>query len=289
MTFRVGLVNNMGDAALAATERQFASLLTDAAGGEPVELRLFSLTSIARGERARAQMHGRYQPAAALADADLDAVIVTGAEPKTADLTQEACWPELARLIDWTVAEAVPTVWSCLAAHAAALRLSGVARRRLPEKLSGVFAARPVSRHPLLDHAPAMLRTPHSRLNELDADDLERAGYRVLTWSEVAGVDAFVRPGPTPTLFLQGHPEYDADTLLREYCRDLARHQRGERPARPTVPANYVPPTALARLATGGQVSPTITWRTTALALYRGWLGLIPRLAAKPALARAAS
>jgi homoserine O-succinyltransferase len=225
-------------------------------------------------------MLGRYRPADALADADLDAVIVTGAEPRTPDLDAEPYWPELARLIDWTAAEGVPAIWSCLAAHAAALRLAGVRRRRLPAKLSGVFTARRMSRHPLLAYASANLRAPHSRLNELAADALERAGLPVLSWSNEAGVDAFVRPGPAPMLFLQGHPEYEADTLLREYARDLGRFERGERATRPDLPANYVAPAAAARLAAGGDAQPANTWRNSAVALYRGWLGLIPHTAA---------
>ena len=40
-------------------------------------------------------------------------------------------------------------------------------------------------------------------------------------------------------LFLQGHPEYEAGTLLREYRRDIARFLRGEREHYPAVPQGY--------------------------------------------------
>ena len=40
-------------------------------------------------------------------------------------------------------------------------------------------------------------------------------------------------------MFLQGHPEYEADTLMREYRRDVGRFLRGERELYPREPANY--------------------------------------------------
>ena len=45
-TIQVGLVNNMPDTAMRATELQFARLLKDAAGPLDVRLRLFNLGSL---------------------------------------------------------------------------------------------------------------------------------------------------------------------------------------------------------------------------------------------------
>jgi homoserine O-succinyltransferase len=61
---------------------------------------------------------------------------------------------------------------------------------------------------------------PHSRFNGLNAADLERNGYEILSHAGGAGVDMFLRRGAGLQLFLQGHPEYESDTLLRETCRD---------------------------------------------------------------------
>ena len=288
----VGLLNNMPDAALCATERQFAGLLAEAAEGFDVELRLFELPRVRRGPEAQAHMAGRYECAAALADGGLDGLIVTGLEPRAAKLEDEAFWPALAQLIDWTEGARLPTVWSCLAAHAAVLRLSGVRRRPLPAKLSGVFASEAVSRDPLLAGAPATLLSPHSRLNGLAEAELADAGYEILTRSAAAGVDAFARRGAgAPTLFLQGHPEYDADTLAREYLRDVGRFLKGQRPQHPRPPTGYVDAETERELcalaASQGAPHPDRlplyaaalartplrrTWRASAVALYRNWL-----------------
>src|SRR4051794_24237826 len=123
----IALVNNMPDAALLATERQFAGLLAAAAGEAfEVTLRFYALADVPRGELARAGMQDRYAGLDALEAAGADALIVTGTEPKAADLRDEPYWPELARLIDWARRATRSTLFSCLAAHAAALHLDGI-------------------------------------------------------------------------------------------------------------------------------------------------------------------
>src|SRR5258707_10689894 len=145
----VGLVNNMPDAALRATELQFARLLKDAAGSLDVRLRLFSLGSIPRSDEARTRMAGFYDDAAFLQAANIDALIVTGTQPGTADLRDEPYWGELAHLIDWAEIGTISTLFSCLAAHAAVLHLDGIARRPLAIKLSGVYDSVRVEDDPL--------------------------------------------------------------------------------------------------------------------------------------------
>ncbi len=299
----IGLLNNMPDSALCATERQFDDLLAEAAGGARVQLRLFALPHVRRGPDATALMAGRYERAATLAQAGLDGLIVTGLEPQAADLRDEAYWPDLARVIDWTEVTGLPTVWSCLAAHAAVLRLSNVHRRPLTAKLSGVFASEAVSDDPLVAGAPRPFLTPHSRLNGLVETDLGLRGYKVLTRSR-AGVDAFVRREGGVALFLQGHPEYDADTLAREYLRDVARFLKGQRPQHPRPPTGYFDAetesalSALAgisraapnlerlpRYAAAVRAAPRQTWRASAVSLYRNWLAEIAEQAAAPRVA----
>jgi homoserine O-succinyltransferase len=289
---KIGLLNNMPDAAMAATERQFSGLLQVATEGTPVTLALFGLSSMARGEAAQAHMRGRYQAAEAIANAGLDGLIVTGCEPRALELDHEPYWPALTRVVDWTQKSGVPTIWSCLAAHAAVQHLSRIRRQQLPAKLSGVFESQPVRDDALLDGVLGSLITPHSRQNGLIEEDLVEKGYRILTRSSAAGVDAFVRRGVGLQVFFQGHPEYDADTLMREYSRDVGRFLHGRRPHHPNTPTGYFElevESALAELswqarrrpdpklaplyaAVLGKASPTRTWRGGSVKVYRNWL-----------------
>lgn len=287
---RVGLVNNMGDGALEATERQFASLLAEASGGRAEVVR-FRMPDVPRSLEAAAFLaRRRYADAALIPDAGLDALIVTGSEPRTPDLRGEAHWNAFRRLADWAEASGCPTLWSCLAAHAAVLHFHGVERRPFERKCSGVFR---LSGHVSSSHS----FTPHSRMNTLDERDLVRAGCRILRHADGAGVDAFDRGR---FLFLQGHPEYEADTLKGEYRRDFKRFLRGERPSPPGLPANYFDAESegkFAELEMGldGMTAeaatdrleaileaarPQAVWRPSAVELYADWLASFSGVAA---------
>src|ERR1700691_4359052 len=56
----IGLINNMPDSALEATERQFTSLLDSASGGISICLRLYSLPGVPRGGLGAAHIAKSY-------------------------------------------------------------------------------------------------------------------------------------------------------------------------------------------------------------------------------------
>jgi homoserine O-succinyltransferase/O-acetyltransferase len=109
-----------------------------------------------------------------------------------------------------------------------------------------------------------------------------------------AGVDAFVgdKSGSSLFLFFQGHSEYDTDSLLREYRRDIGRFLRGERGSCPLVPERYFSDDAAIRASdfaaravntrntdliadfptdalTAGVEN---TWRDCAIGVYENWV-----------------
>jgi homoserine O-succinyltransferase/O-acetyltransferase len=299
----VGLVNNMPDAAMRATELQFARLLKEAAGALDVRLRLFSMRSIPRGEQTRSRMAGFYDDAAFLQASNIDALIITGAQPSTADLRDEPYWAELAHLIDWAEGGTISTLFSCLAAHAAVLRLDGIARRPLPVKLSGLYESRRAEDDPLFFSTGANVPVPHSRGNDIAESDLVAKGYRVLSRLENGQVDIFTRepPGHSRFVLFQGHPEYDLGTLGREYLRDMGRFLRGESDERPKIPENYFDRATETRLAEvrGQQESdlaryseivtgalPLKLWRANTVKLFANWLTLVAAAKARKLASR---
>jgi homoserine O-succinyltransferase len=286
----IGLVNNMPDAALEATERQFRALLGPAIGGIVVRLRVYALPDVPRTEAGRRHV-GSYSDIGDLWDDHLDGLIVTGAEPRAANVKDEPYWGSLAKLVDWAEDRTHSTVWSCLAAHAAVLHLDGIGRRPLTDKRFGVFECARVSDHLLTATAPSRPLMPHSRWNDIPEDALLACGYRVLLRSEGAGVDAFVKQGKSLFVFFQGHPEYEADTLLLEYRRDIRRFLRKEREIYPSIPQGYFDRDTVAALTAAreralsdrpGELADfptalltakvTNTWRPTSASVYRNWL-----------------
>ncbi|HEX4388957.1 MAG TPA: homoserine O-succinyltransferase, partial [Steroidobacteraceae bacterium] len=247
---RIGLINNMPDTALHATEAQFAGLLEGASSGWQVALRFSCLPELARGPEAAAHIQAGYWPLGTLLAEGLDALIVTGTEPRSPVLSEEPYWGRLAELLAWARQHTVTSVWSCLAAHAAVELMDGIRRQRLPEKRCGVYPHLLVSEHALLSGVAAPLKMPHSRWNELPLAALERAGYTILSASEVSGADAFIAERESLLVFFQGHPEYQATTLLREYRRDVGRYLNGQQAHYPTLPHGYLSGEASARLET---------------------------------------
>jgi homoserine O-succinyltransferase len=235
----IGLVNNMPDPALQATERQFMRLLTAAAGNNRVRFHCFSLPSVSRAQPAKWRVDRQYTDIAELSHLRIDGLIVTGAEPIAASLTEEPFWEELTEIIDWAQTNTRSTIWSCLAAHAAVLHLDGIERHRLAAKCSGVYDCAKVTDDWLTRDVTSPLRTAHSRLNELRASELTMRGYRLLTESPQAGVDIFAKQFSSQFIFFQGHPEYDPLSLQREYLRDITRFLGGERDSFPAFPAGY--------------------------------------------------
>jgi homoserine O-succinyltransferase len=225
-------------------------------------------------------------------DGKLDALIITGAQPHTARLSGEPYWEELIELIDWAKEHTASTILSCLAAHAGVLYLDGIERRPLSEKYTGVFAFQAQRDHPLAGEKGRARLTPHSRYNGLLQSDLELAGYDVLTSSPAHGVDSFTKSFGAQFVFLQGHPEYEANSLAREYRRDVGLYLRGETDQRPSRPKGYFAAEAEAELcalelrprsASGclaiedlskiEALAPTeAPWRVAAISFYHSWI-----------------
>jgi homoserine O-succinyltransferase len=290
----IGLVNNMPKGASRTTEAQFQRLLDLASHRQGVRLKLLTLPVCAPADQDQAPAGAAEPDLAALREIRVDGMIVTGSEPKAGTITDEPLWPAVARLVDWAEQNTISTVWSCLAAHAAVYYIDGLPRQRLPGKLSGVFDCAKASDHCLVRDLPAGWTVPHSRHNGLDEESLARKGYQVLSRSPRVGVDMAVKQGKSLFLMLQGHPEYGAESLSREYRRDVRRYLAGERDSYPDMPESYFDqhttrtlyalreqatrrrdPALLAALDEAVNALPTSTWGDAAANLYAGWLSYL--------------
>ncbi len=286
----IGLINNMPDSALQATERQFMQLLRAAAGNVRIHFHCFSLPSVRRSQLAQSRIDRQYTDIADLGRLQIDGLIVTGAEPNAATLPEEPFWQDLTDIVDWAETNTRSTIWSCLAAHVAVLHLDGIERQRLNAKCSGVYDCSAVTDDWLTRDVPSPLKISHSRLNELRASDLVARGYQLLTRSPGAGVDIFAKELRSHFIFFQGHPEYDALSLQREYLRDISRYLAGEQDTYPAVPSGYFDTETENKLARFEKraraerklplsvVLPRLTLRpdiapgTAAAAIFKNWL-----------------
>jgi homoserine O-succinyltransferase/O-acetyltransferase len=86
---KIGLINNMSDEALKAKEHQFISLLEWASDNMPIHLSFYTLPGVPRSNFTTDYINHRYSNIEELWDGHLDGLIVTGREPKAANLADE--------------------------------------------------------------------------------------------------------------------------------------------------------------------------------------------------------
>ncbi len=293
----IGFLNMMPDAALEATERQFFRLIGSCNQMVQFYIHPFSIDGVPRGEKGRAHIDKYYEDFATIQEQGLDALIISGANVTRPKLEQEDFWEPLIEVFNWAQKSVTSILCSCLATHALVQYEYGIRRTRLPQKKWGVFSHQVIERkHPLVNNINTRLDLPHSRYNEIFSDDLERAGLCVLIKSDDAGVHLAVSEDLISVVYLQGHPEYDAISLLKEYKRECLLFFSGTREEYPVYPENYFTSVAqkilekyknsLLFAKKNGEIAPEFpeaaiipyldnTWRDSAKAVINNWLGKV--------------
>ncbi|NVK31305.1 MAG: homoserine O-succinyltransferase [Gammaproteobacteria bacterium] len=294
----IGLYNMMPDTALQATERQFYRLI--GASNQVVQLHIhpFAPKKMPRGKDAQAHIDAFYTSIEDIHRDGLDGLIISGANPVQDDLTKEPFWPELCELFEWSYANVTSTLCSCLSSHAHFLYKHGIKRSKLPQKCWGVYEHR-VSEdlHPLTRGINTQFKAAHSRWNETKASAMADAGLPVLVNSEDVGFFLATSADGIRYVYLQGHPEYDTQSLLKEYKREIQRWADGLQ-AEPPFVENYftaqaqailreyvakmgsMPASALKANFPETLLSSTLenTWRDTSRALINNWIGTLYQL-----------
>jgi len=296
----IGLLNMMPDAALAATEVQFMGLVGACDQIAQFYVYPFSLAELNRGAQAEKHISEYYYDFADLADQGLDALIITGANVANPSLDQEPFWEPLIEVVRWAENNVASILCSCLATHALVKHRYGIDRQRLPRKQWGVYSHR-ITRpeHPLMRGINTRLDAPHSRYNAITRSQLDEAGLIVLIESPEAGVHLAVSPDQFRMVFFQGHPEYDSNSLLKEYKREVSCYLSDDRQSAPRYPEHYFSDEAIEIAAvymeraekakSNGRAPPEFpekdleslvdnTWGDTGKAIINNWLGLVCQL-----------
>jgi homoserine O-succinyltransferase/O-acetyltransferase len=237
------LVNNMPDGAFDATERQYVSLLEEGSGSDVLKVRRYTMSGVPRGEQTSARIAKEYLPLTNIYLDPPDFLIVTGSNPIETHIEDELYWDDLFELLTWSRSHVGSTLLSCLSAHAALTIYDDIARVRLPTKCTGVFSQSVDATHPLTAGLEGEIELPHSRWNSAPREALELAGYDVVIQSEATGWSVATRQeGEHELVLVQGHPEYDPSSLLREYRRDAGRYVHHERDDLPYLPYHCASP-----------------------------------------------
>ncbi len=189
-----------------------------------------------------------------------DGMIITGAPVELLPFEAVDYWAELCEIMRWSTENVTSTLHICWGAQAALYFHYGVDKYPLPRKMFGVFEHNVLDPNcPLTRGFDDSFRAPHSRHTEVRTEDLKREpALAVLSTSEKAGLYlAMSRNGRQ--VYVTGHSEYDADTLQKEYLRDV------ERGVPVDLPAGYFP-------QDDPNLPPRKTWRSHSHLLYSNWL-----------------
>lgn len=241
-----------------ATETQLARLL----GNTPlqVEMELLMVSSHVSRNISQEHMLTFYKTFEQVKDQTFDGMVITGAPVERLPFEEVEYWQELCEIFEWSKTHVTSTFHICWGAQAGLYYHYGIAKEPLPEKLSGVYCHRVTHKGSILFRGfDDTFMVPHSRYTTVDRQAiLDEPRLKILAESDVAGIYAVSTHGGRQ-VFITGHSEYDADTLLGEYLRDKRAGLN------PKVPENYFPDDDDTR-------QPLCTWRSGANLLYSNWL-----------------
>ncbi len=240
------------------TETQLARLL----GNTPLQVEMELMYTRTHHSKNTSEEHlfAFYKTFDQVRDQKFDGMIITGAPVEQMPFEKVEYWQELCEIMEWSKSHVHSTFHICWGAQAGLYYHFGVPKHELPEKLFGIYPHRVERRSSILFRGfDDVFPVPHSRHTAVLREDLEKVkGLKILASSEEAGVFACMTKNGKQ-IFITGHPEYDPDTLAREYHRDLDAHLPIH------VPKNYYP-------NDDDTKAPLVTWRAHANLLYSNWL-----------------
>ena len=187
-----------------------------------------------------------------------DGMIVTGAPVENMPFEEVKYWKELTEIIDFAEDHVTSTIYICWGAQAALYYQYGINKKPLPEKLFGIFETKAVVENDmLLKGMNDEFNIPHSRHTTIDEDAVYKCNeLKVLAVSDKAGI-CIAKRHNNKSFYFTGHAEYDRNTLLTEYERDLAKGEKIH------APENYFK---------GDDKHISWSWRSTANLLFYNWL-----------------
>lgn len=213
---KIGIINLMPDKI--QTETQLLRLLS--MSPLQIDVRLLRMTHHVSKHTSQAHLTKFYATTAEMKAENLDGLIITGAPIEQKPFEEIDYWDELCDILEWSQTHCTSVMHICWGAQAAMYHHYNIKKTRYREKLLGVFEQTIVQDHPTLRGFSKQFYCPHSRFTGIDEQALQKSDLDVLATSHKTG-PAIVASKNQKNLFLFGHLEYETDTLLKEYQRDL--------------------------------------------------------------------
>lgn len=240
------------------TELQFLRLLSNS----PLQLEIEFLTTSSHNSKNTSIIHMEkfYSKFDEVKSKKFDGMIITGAPVENLEYEEVDYWKELVEIMDWSKKNVISTIYICWAAQAALYHFFELTKRKLRQKVFGVYW------HDILIPSDPLVRgfdekflAPHSRYTEVAIEDIRKCNdINILAASKKVGF--FLGTAENgKQIFVMGHPEYDKFTLFEEYKRDLSKGVKISKPC------NYFKDN-------NPNKTPLFLWKAHANNLYSNWL-----------------
>jgi len=258
----IGMLNLMPDKP--TTETQFARLI----GATPLQinLTLFRMATYTPKNTHPEHLEEFYQTFHQIRDAGrkFDGIIITGAPVELLDYEDVSYWDEFMEILDWIRVNVHSTIGVCWAGMAMLYNWYGIPKHTMTNKASGCYRHRVSSRSAILRGLNDEFVMPVSRWTSLMPEDiLSNDGLDILIEPLESEPDCLgpclVHDRKHRSYMIFNHFEYDWDTLLKEYTRDL------ESALETRLPVNYFPDDNIDKY-------PTNRWRCHGHQFYGNWI-----------------
>ncbi len=214
------------------TETQLIRLLANTP--LQVNLKLLTMDSHASKNTKIEHLENFYNTFEEIKNHRFDGMIITGAPVEFLPYEEVDYWKELSEIMEYSKDNVFSVLHICWGAQAGLYYHYGIDKYVLPEKLFGVYP------HKLKDKKSELMRgfdevfyAPHSRHTQVMKEDiLDFPELKILAESKIAGPH-IIATRDKRRIFVQGHAEYDSETLRLEYERDVKKGLDI------TVPVNY--------------------------------------------------
>ena len=240
------------------TETQLARVL----GNTPLQVEIDFIHTVSYRSKNISQDHINefYKEFSQVKNQKYDGLIITGAPVELLEFDDVDYWDELTEIMEWSKTNVTSTFHICWAAMAGLYYHYGIPKYSLDKKLFGVFKHRVDRKQTMLTRGfDDEFFVPHSRHSYVKTQDVEACSdLRIIASSKEAGV-YIAASKDKKQIFVTGHSEYDADTLSKEYFRDLDAGKDIQ------IPVNYF-------IDDNPENPPVVRWRAHANLLFSNWL-----------------
>ncbi len=191
----------------------------------------------------------------------LDGLIITGAPLELKGFEEIDYWEELKSIMEFSKKNIKSTIYICWGALAGLYYHYKMPKRIVRDKIFGIFPHKIIEEnHKLLKGFDDEFLVPHSRYFFIEKEDINKYKDELDILSDNDEIGSFlIANKDLSEIYLTGHFEYEADTLKKEYERDIVLNKNI------SIPQNYFDNDNTNNI-------PKMKWRAHCVLFFNNWV-----------------